>query len=202
MKGRVLFLFLGMVCFFPIQAFAISTSLADLYYASYGVASHYDQYNEWLGPTGNTYDGVTWTPLTPGALATINLAAHVGEFYGTGDYEYLSLWIDWDQNRVFDAGEEVLDLNDYWFDYGNTAITHTFTVPWNAVQGTTWMRTRLTFDGDLYPTDAQMGGMAYTGEVEDYRMNVIPEPGTLVLLGFGLLSLAGYQKARFGKKRG
>jgi hypothetical protein len=64
------------------------------------------------------------------------------------------------------------------------------------------MRTRLTFDGDLYPTDAQMGGMAYTGEVEDYRMNVIPEPGTLVLLGFGLLSLAGYQKARFGKKRG
>ena len=202
MKGIVLFLFLGMVCFFPIQAFAISTSLADLSYATYGAASHYDQYNEWLGVSGALYDGLTWSDFTPGAWASISLTAHVGEFYGTGDNEYLSMWIDWDQNRVFDAGEEVLNLNDYWFDYGNTVITHTFTVPWNAVQGTTWMRTRLTFDGDLYPTDTQMGGMAYTGEVEDYRMNVVPEPGTLVLLGFGLLSLAGYRKAISGKKRG
>jgi len=193
MKSMKLLLCLGILLFLPSQVFALSTSLADLSYATYGAASHYDQYNEWLGVSGALYDGLTWSDFTPGAWASISLTAHVGEFYGTGDYEYLSLWVDWDQNQVFDVDEEVIDLNDYWFD---------FVVPTDAVLGTSWMRARLTFDGDLYPTDDLMGGMAFTGEVEDYRMNVIPEPATLVLMGFGLLSLAGYQKARSGKKRG
>jgi hypothetical protein len=202
MKSVKLLLCLAILLFLPSQVFAISTSLADLSYATYGAASHYDQYNEWLGVSGALYDALTWSQFTPGAWASISLTAHVGEFWGTGDFEYLSLWVDWDQNRVFDVDEEVLDLDDYWFDYGDNPITHNFVVPTDAVMGTSWMRARLTFDGDLYPTDDLMGGMAYTGEVEDYAMNVVPEPGTLVLLGFGLLSLAGYRKAISGKKRG
>ncbi len=199
----------GLSLFFSATAFALvmqpgSISLADQFFPSYGKASHFDQYNEWLGEFGNIYDGLTWSPFVQGMGASIDLTAHVGEFWELGDWEYLSIWVDWDQNRVFDADEEIADLDDYWFDYGDNLLSFNFTVPSDAVLGETWMRSRFTFDGNLAPTDAGMGGMAFTGEVEDYAVSVapIPEPSTFLLLGTGLLGLAGYGRVRRrGKKK-
>ena len=53
-----------------------------------------------------------------------------------------------------------MDLDDYWFGYGDTPLSFNITVPTTAVMGQTWMRARFAFDGDLAPTDALMGGMA------------------------------------------
>jgi hypothetical protein len=176
----------------------LSVSSADLAFSSYGFGSHYDQYNEWLGASGSAYDGLTWSPFLPGQSATLSLEVNVGDFWGVGDWEYLSVWIDWDQNRVFDADEEILDLDDYWFDYGINVVTHSFIVPTDAVMGSTWMRARLTFDSDLAATDALMGGSPFTGEIEDYSVDLIPEPVSLTLMGFGLAVLAG---GRIGRAR-
>jgi len=207
---KVALLAVGFLLLLPATSFALSFSYADQLFPSYGYASHYDQYNEYLGSVGNVYDGLPWapTPFLQRMGASIDLTAHVGEFYEEGDYEYLSIWVDWDQNRGFDTDEGIADLNDYWFDYGDNLLTFNLTVPSDAVLGNTWMRARFTFDGDLAPTDAGMGGQPYTGEVEDYAVTVgggvapIPEPSTFLLLGTGLLGLAGYGRAkRWGKKK-
>ncbi len=181
---------LALIYFQPQAARALSVSLADVYFPSYGQARHMDQSNEYLGQRGNVYDGVTYGTWVQGLLTPIHISPTVGQIFGTGDYEYLSLWIDWNRNRTWDASEEVVDIDDQWFDPGTHRLDFDIEVPQNAALGDTWMRARFAFDGDLPPA-----GDLLTGEVEDYQIHinsptVVPEPGTLALLTRGWIGSA------------
>jgi hypothetical protein len=155
-----------------------------------------DQSNEYLGHVGNVYDGVIAGPLNRGTTAVIDFYPTVGTLFGTGDYEYLSLWVDWNRNRAWDASEEVVDIDDQWFDQGTNLLALNITVPQSALIGDTWMRARFSFDGDIIPA-----GDLQTGEVEDYLVNVgqvttVPEPGVgaLMLLVIGLCPLVARRR--------
>jgi hypothetical protein len=87
--------------------------------------------------------------------------------YGSSDY--VSAFIDWNQNcSLTDSGEEFdLSTSD-----GGATYTGTITVPSNALGGTTRMRVRM-----VYSTTRTPCGSSTYGEVEDYSVNVIlPAP--------------------------
>lgn len=197
----------------PGAGLAISTSIADLAFGSYGATTHEWQDYEWLGASGTDYDGVSWTPFLPGQSASLTCYVTINDFWGDGPgwyaYEYLDVWIDWDQDRTWEEAEHILDMNSSEFFYDGPefgALTFqvptAFVVPMDALVGTTWMRSRVGFDGDYTPSS-----YAYYGEVEDYEVNVagagapIPEPTTLLLLGSGLLGLVGCRSFRNRRQR-
>jgi hypothetical protein len=178
----------------PAWVQAMSVSQADLLFPSYGQARHFDQSFEYLGNVGQIPDGASWS-TAPGLL-NLTLLPNVGDQWGTGgDYEYLSVWIDWDLNRTFDAAELVVDLQDEWFDFGIHPRTFQVAMPTTADPDLTWMRTRFSFDGPFGPT-----GDLITGEVEDYLLSsAVPEPTSLALLvfaGLGALAMRGVRRRR------
>ncbi|MBC8426687.1 hypothetical protein H8E07_21445 [bacterium] len=125
-------------------------------------------------------DGVIFnTLLVPGQPASIDVTvAGGGNFYGWIDYDIDGNWAD-ATDQVFSAETVVAGIN-----------TLTFNVPPDAVIGTTFARFRLTPVAALISFD----GHGYDGEVEDYRVEILPEPldygdapDTLGTLGYATL---------------
>ena len=169
---------------------ALSLSSADFFFPSYGLATHDFGDQEWMGPDATSYDAI-WFGVFGPSINPLFLNVSVDNFFDVGANEWLSVWIDWDQSRIFDESERVVDLRDYWFDNGVTPLAFNIDGPTFPVYGETWMRARISFDGFLTPD-----GSYLTGEVEDYRVNVVPEPASMILLGLGLTGMAGYRKLR------
>ena len=82
------------------------------------------------------------------------------------------VWIDWNQNCVFDVPSEEYDLGDA-FDTANGATdlsALSITVPAGAAIGSTIMRVTTKFKADGLQTSCENGADA---EVEDYTINVV-----------------------------
>ena len=82
------------------------------------------------------------------------------------------VWIDWNQNCVFDVPSEEYDLGDA-YDTANGATdlsALSITVPAGAVIGSTIMRVTTKFKADGLQTSCENGADA---EVEDYTINVV-----------------------------
>lgn len=94
----------------------------------------------------------------------INFAAD----YGSGSNTYgLSIWVDWNQNGVFDGGNELV------YQSSNLATSHTgsINVPINALEGETRMRIAISNSIATGPTDPC--STTNDGEYEDYIFNVL-----------------------------
>ena len=133
--------------------------------------------------------------------------------YGRHDYDQIKSWIDWDQDNVFDNTSEVV-LSEQWFkaetqvddnvwfanpdNYTDGGYKDFFSGPFLISEdmiGELWLRARVhcnhtTFD-NIGPN-----GYLNQGEVEDWMVTVksVPEPATMLLLGFGLIGLAGLKR--------
>ena len=87
----------------------------------------------------------------------------------------LDAWIDFNGNGAFDH-----PLEHLWGGASQVLVPGpqplTFAVPANAVPGPTYARFRLSIAGDLPPF-----GLAPDGEVEDYRVLIEAEPGTIIV---------------------
>ncbi|MCE7937786.1 MAG: DUF11 domain-containing protein, partial [Chloroflexi bacterium CFX6] len=137
-----------------------------------------------VNPALDDEDGVTFpdyigTPalpsgiLTPGRTSTLTISVTVPDLPSTvgPDTAYLNAWIDFNGDGDWnDAGEQVA-LNVARTSPGTPTISLAVAVPAGATPGTTHARFRLSFEDDLAPT-----GTAYSGEVEDYQVQILPTP--------------------------
>lgn len=107
-------------------------------------------------PTPNDVLGFL-NPLDPSGTAVAVTVTGAG---------LLDAWVDFNGDGVFDPTREQVLQNKAVVDGVN--ILNIATPP-NAVAGTTWIRFRLSTTGNLRPTGSAVGG-----EVEDYRISIIP----------------------------
>jgi len=93
------------------------------------------------------------------------------EFYvSVGNYferDQCGAWIDWNQDEEFDEDMIVLEIMPDLSDADSTVFMATVTVPNGVPTGSTRLRVRLRYTGDLLPC-----GTTNWGEVEDYTVNV------------------------------
>ena len=100
------------------------------------------------------------TPLVTGEIYNFEAS-----FSGTTFIEnQLIVWIDFNQNKVFETSEEVLNT------FGQSPWIGNISIPLSALEGSTRMRIRL-HDSTLGPNDTPCGTSAY-GQVEDYTVEI------------------------------
>lgn len=153
-----------------------------------------DNYDD--GVTSPTMSGFTWW-VTPGEVNNLTFTARQSVQYSwaytRGANNWINAWIDWDQDKQWEANEQILHWNGWVPELPNYAkIDLNVTVP-TTFSGETWLRTRIS-NKDLAPTGPNSWCLAPAGEVEDYKVAavpdaVIPEPTSLILLSSGLLGL-------------
>lgn len=111
-------------------------------------------------PYYNYYSSIS-TDLTPGSAYTITLSPGT---YSSGNY--IAVWIDYNQNGVFDASEKLGTIS-----IAPTPATGTinFTVPAEATTGTTRMRVREVWNNSSFDACTSYS----YGETEDYNVNIL-----------------------------
>ena len=180
-------------------------------------------YNE----DGTTFDPDRyWGGLIGKVEMLVKINDHDSGRYGSSDDKklYINGWFDWTQDGDYDdsgtipegpnAGEfwseHVVDLELDPSTWGQNFMTFspTFLIGWGPEGDEIYSRWRLSYgEGTDY-----YGGTSF-GEVEDYGPittsykpfvtgpEQTPEPGSMLLFGFGLVSLVGFFLKRRNKKR-
>ncbi len=148
--------------------------------------------------TFNTIDRVSSSPDGTGAddptdgysdasQTGVSTSVNIGEIYNLsvnvdadGSYRtQTKVWIDWNQNCVFDPSEEYdLDQGDLsvgapYFDIPTTGSPMAVTVPAGAVLGDTVMRVATIYSDPNTPNYPTACGTQTDGEVEDYTITVL-----------------------------
>jgi gliding motility-associated-like protein len=106
------------------------------------------------------------TVSVPGAGSSFNINVQCGATYAQG----FRIWIDWNQNCVYDASENVWSSGTSGFG----VFTGTITVPAGTPNGLYRMRVRSNYAGP--PPNGPCGNQTY-GETQDYNVQVGPAGG-------------------------
>jgi hypothetical protein len=101
------------------------------------------------------------TSVTPGENVSINVSCG---FRSTSYTEYWHVWIDWNQDGTFDSNEEMATGSSS----SSGTLTYNFTVPGDAMYGSTRMRVTMKYAGSASPCET----FSY-GEVEDYTIDIV-----------------------------
>jgi len=117
--------------------------------------------NNTSGASGYTDFTSLSTNLARGASATIYFSAG---FKSSSYKEYWHVWIDFDHNGTFDDDEKMVTGNST----SSSTLSGTFTVPTDAVLGSTRMRVTMKY----YSSATSCETFSY-GEVEDYTVNIV-----------------------------
>ncbi|MCP4254014.1 MAG: PEP-CTERM sorting domain-containing protein [Candidatus Scalindua sp.] len=154
---------------------------------------------------------------------------HVGTHYADFTKAWVDWGQDgaFDSSDTILFGKHTL-LPDENGNLGSNAIpnspSHTYTsgehTISSALSGDLWMRVRVTCSHSLVAQDGgewddqwtqeyidkyedifNPTGYYYQGEVEEYKLSVVPEPSTVALFGIGLVGLAGAETRRRRKKK-
>ncbi|MCD4680858.1 MAG: T9SS type A sorting domain-containing protein [Bacteroidales bacterium] len=103
------------------------------------------------------------TNLEAGLEYPLNIATN-------NDDEYISMWIDFNDNFYFDANEIIIE--DFWAESGNHIYTVSVIIPYTATPGSHRLRIRI----NNAASSADPCALYDYGEAEDYMVNITP-PG-------------------------
>ena len=159
--------------------------------------------------------------ITLGDIVTFQFILSKVE-WGRHYADFLKVWIDWNNDKDFWDADEMVYKSAYYFtpntapdhsstqfldqNYHNPVIvaTYYFETTFDSIEaGDYWLRARVACNADA-GTLAGFSPMGsyYQGEIEDWKLTVkqpVPEPSTILILGSGLIALAGFR--RKSKKR-
>ncbi|HAO47160.1 MAG TPA: hypothetical protein DCQ97_09555, partial [Chitinophagaceae bacterium] len=121
--------------------------------------------NNTSGCSATGYADYTST-VTPGAIQA-GTSVPIQVTVGSGSTKYVTAWIDYNQNGVFESSEMMLVGNA-----NGTTISTNLAIPGSALGGLTRMRFRLKTSS--YPTAPCQNYSPAAGEAEDYAINIIP----------------------------
>lgn len=115
------------------------------------------------------------TTLEQGTEYTVSITHTRDDDFFPDARNNLRIWIDWDQDAVFNEASETAVLRNY-AEVGTT--TATFTVPANAKLGTTRLRATAKMSDDAghsipTPCDIPPDPIGYHGEIEDYTVEIV-----------------------------
>lgn len=125
--------------------------------------------NNSTGCSANAYGD--YTNLTaPDLLPGENYIISVSTIYIWPEDEDVRIWIDYNENGVFEASEEIGNTMGNGFNMATGTNDFYFTVPTNVTPGTYRMRVRLIYDGGsaIDPCNS-----ASYGETEDYMVEIL-----------------------------
>lgn len=117
----------------------------------------------------NFYTNYTALSTTVNRNETYNLSVNVNTLGGTN---YTAAWIDWNNNNIFEASEQVLLGNVTGGTNVNSGLVASVTIPTTALIGETVMRVRTKQSAEN--TMPQPCGAEANGETEDYAINIQP----------------------------
>jgi hypothetical protein len=146
------------------QTYGATTNITSL---GTGAGTTSAGYSNFLSQTASAYQG-----------NTVNFVASFGA--SATDVFGFSVFVDWNQNGAFEAGEKV-----YNSTASATSVAGNFTVPAGALTGNTRMRIRAEYNINVGPDAC---GTVTNSEAEDYTLNVlsllpctgVPTPGRIV----------------------
>ncbi|MFZ4680436.1 MAG: beta strand repeat-containing protein, partial [Flavobacterium sp.] len=132
------------------------------------------------GPAFYTfYNSVTIPTLYQNSTSTISIS------FGTQSRQYVGVWIDYNQNSLFEVSEGVVSVNNAG---SNGTSVLTIVIPAGAITGNTRMRVRGGDNAALTTAMACGASGSIFGETEDYIVNILPIPPCAVVLPTGLAS--------------
>lgn len=110
------------------------------------------------------YDSVTIPDITTGETIEVSVT------FGSDSNQHSAIWIDFNQNKIFEASEGFIGTNP---GSGGTYM-YEIPVPVDAVLGQTRMRVRGGDDSALTTSQACGASNSPWGETEDYTVNILP----------------------------
>jgi hypothetical protein len=157
----------------PTSGYCVATSTVDRFFITNVTLGTINNSTTTIESNGYSDFTNQVASLAKGSSQTVSVTSNYNNSTVPNHY---NVWIDWNQNKTFEASEKVLSKTS------GVTVTNTFTVPTTAVNGNTRMRVRYSFENAL---DA-CGFDSRFGEVEDYTVNVsgttvsngtLPTPG-------------------------
>lgn len=128
---------------------------------------------------------------------TTNVQGGTCNFSFTGNFTGLcgvAIWVDWNQNSVFDTNELVYASSGY-LSGASTTVSSSFPIPVGATLGYTTMRVLTDFNASAatpVPIDpCSYAAVIKQGEIEDYTFQVKAAPPAITLSGISSTICAG-----------